>query len=534
MRRYHPYYIVCFAIAFIAMCLGCSDFIDPQQQAHDLFEQSKQYNKEKDVERQVTTLMQAYQLLPQINDPILASQICQALGNAYMYRDLYDESLAYSREAINYALQEEPHGKQLSLAYSQLGRTFAELHQTDSAFVYFEKALEQAQLLQDTTEIAVGYGQLSVAYRVSKDYSKALEYAKHELDIYIQHGDSSYIPQAYYSIGATHYYLGQLDSAKVCFEKALNTKNLYTIQGSYQALYHINRKLGNLAEAIEYNQLNNTIKDSIANMARDEMLAEMQVKYDNEKLLSEQSQQKLHNSYLLIALILLATTSLAFIAIYQYRLKRNEHELQNAFLKLQDNNQTIWHNRQQINQITQELKDSEQMAATQIQDLNNHLADIQSSNEHLQEYNQKLEKIISQREKYADQTINRMMEQNKHLQKQNDSLLQFFEQHFPELKELHNNPHPIKDWQSFYTLTDTLYNLFYSRLKQDMPDMPEYSLQICCLVKHSFSTPQIARIVGIAANSLSKQKGRIRNSMVEHRPDLFQERLTLDELLSNY
>ena len=49
MRRYHPYYIVCFAIAFIAMCLGCSDFIDPQQQAHDLFEQSKQYKKEKDV-----------------------------------------------------------------------------------------------------------------------------------------------------------------------------------------------------------------------------------------------------------------------------------------------------------------------------------------------------------------------------------------------------------------------------------------------------------------------------------------------------
>ena len=523
---------------FVCMMLvglaSCSDSIEPQQQAHDLFEQSKQYKKEKDVERQVTTLMQAYDLLPQIDDPALASQICQALGNAYMYREIYDESLAYSREAVNYALQEEPHGKQLSLAFSQLGRTFAECHEADSAQLYFEKSLNIALQLKDTTEIAAGYGQLGVVYQLKNDYTTSLEYAKLELKTYIQHRDSNYIPQAYYGVGSTYYYMGQLDSAKVCFEKALNTQNIYTIQGSYQALYHINRKLGNLAEAIEYNQLNNTMKDSIANMARDEMLAEMQVKYDNEKLLSEQRQQKLHNSYLLIALILLATASLAFIAINQYRLKRNEHELQNAFLKLQDNNQTIWHNRQQINQITQELKDSEQMAATQIQDLNNHLADIQSSNEQLQEFNQKLEKIISQREKYADQAISRMMDQNKHLQKQNDSLLQFFEQHFPELKELHNNPHPIKDWQSFYTLTDTLYNLFYTRLKQDMPDMPEYSLQICCLVKHSFSTPQIARIVGIAANSLSKQKGRIRNSLVEHRPDLFQERLTLDELLSNY
>ena len=100
MRRYHPYYIVCFAIAFIAMCLGCSDFIGPQQQAHDLFEQSKQYKKEKDVEKQMTALIQAYQLLPQFDEPAFASQVCQALGNAYMYRGLYDESLHYNREAI--------------------------------------------------------------------------------------------------------------------------------------------------------------------------------------------------------------------------------------------------------------------------------------------------------------------------------------------------------------------------------------------------------------------------------------------------
>lgn len=530
----HSYYLAYLIIAIMAVFVSCTDSVEPQQQSHDLFEQSKQYKKDKDVEKQMATLMQAYQLLPQFYEPAFASQVCQALGNAYMYRDLFDESLHYNREAINYALQEEPHSKQLSLAYSQLGRTFAERHEADSAQLYFEKALDLAIQLQDTIEMAVGYGQLGVVYQLKKDYITSLEYAKLELKTYEQHRDSNYISQAYYGVGSTYYYMGQLDSAKLCFEKALQTDNIYTIQGSYQALYHINRKLGNLAEAIEYNQLNNTMKDSIASMARDEMLAEMQVKYDNEKLLSERRQQKLHNSYLLIALILFAATSLAFIAINQYRLKRNEHELQNAFLKLQDNNQIIWHNRQQINQITKELKDTKQIAAAQIQDLNDHLAEIKNSNGQLQEYNKKLERIISQREKYANQAISRMMDQNKHLQKQNDSLLQFFEQHFPELKELHNNPHPIKDWQSFYKLTDTLYNLFYTRLKQDMPNMPEYSLQICCLVKHSFSTPQIARIVGIAANSLSKQKGRIRNSLVEHRPDLFQERLTLDELLSNY
>ena len=495
MRRYHPYYIVCFAIAFIAMCLGCSDFIDPQQQAHDLFEQSKQYKKEKDVERQVTTLMQAYKLLPQIDDPALASQICQALGNAYMYREIYDESLAYSREAVNYALQEEPHGKQLSLAYSQLGRTFAECYKADSAQVYFEKALDQTMLLQDTTEIAVGYGQLSVAYRVSKDYAKALEYAKHELDIYLQHGDSSYIPQAYYTIGATYYYLEQLDSAKVCFEKALNTQNIYTIQGSYQALYHINRKLGNLAEAIEYNQLNNTMKDSIANMARDEMLAEMQIKYDNEKLLNQQAKLELNNLRLTLFLTfcIIAIVIIVMVGSRVYRFFKRK--LTESRLKLEESERVINLNQQEINRMTHEIAEAD----------NN--------------FNEKANLIIVQ---------------NGLLQKQNESLLDYFSNNVPLLKTLKEHPKAIKDWKPIYELTDALQMNFYTRIKNEIPEMTDGALNICCLIRLGFTTKQIATIVGIEAESLTKRKGRIRDEIMNNHPDLFANKMPLDSFVQSF
>ena len=495
MLRYHPYYIVCFAIAFIAMCLGCSDFIDPQQQAHDLFEQSKQYKKEKDVERQVTTLMQAYDLLPQIDDPALASQICQALGNAYMYREIYDESLAYSREAVNYALQEEPHGKQLSLAYSQLGRTFAECYKADSAQVYFEKALDQTMLLQDTTEIAVGYGQLSVAYRVSKDYAKDLEYAKHELDIYLQHGDSSYIPQAYYTIGATYYYLEQLDSAKVCFEKALNTQNIYTIQGSYQALYHINRKLGNLAEAIEYNQLNNTMKDSIANMARDEMLAEMQVKYDNEKLLNQQAKLELNNLRLTLFLTfcIIAIVIIVMVGSRVYRFFKRK--LTESRLKLEESERVINLNQQEINRMTHEIAEAD----------NN--------------FNEKANLIIVQ---------------NGLLQKQNESLMDYFSNNVPLLKTLKEHPKAIKDWKPIYELTDALQMNFYTRIKNEIPEMTEGALNICCLIRLGFTTKQIATIVGIEAESLTKRKGRIRDEIMNNHPDLFANKMPLDSFVQSF
>lgn len=150
-----------------------------------------------------------------------------------MYRDLYDESLHYNREAIAYALQEEPHSKQLSLAYSKLGRTFVEMNVPDSAKYYFELALSQAKMLNDTTEIGVGYGQLGVVSRLKNDFQKALDYEQQQLTIYKQHRDSDYIPQAYCGIGSTYYYMGQYDSAKVCFEKSLQTNNIYTKHGAY-------------------------------------------------------------------------------------------------------------------------------------------------------------------------------------------------------------------------------------------------------------------------------------------------------------
>ena len=340
------------------MCLGCSDFIDPQQQAHDLFEQSKQYKKEKDVEKQMTALIQAYQLLPQFDEPAFASQVCQALGNAYMYRGLYDESLHYNREAIAYALQEEPHGKQLSLAYSKLGRTFAEQREVDSAQVYFEKALNQAKLLQDTTEIAVCYGEIGVVHRLRKDYAKALEYDKLELDTYLQHRDSDYIPQTYYGIGSTYYYMRQLDSAKVYFEKSLNTDNIYTKHGAYKALYLISRNQGKLEDAIRYNDIFRDYADSVSYYNRTEAVAEIQAKYDNEKLLNQQATLKLKNLrltlFLTFSILAIAVIVMVGSRVYKY----SQRKLAESKLKLQESERIINLNQQEINRMTHEIAEA--------------------------------------------------------------------------------------------------------------------------------------------------------------------------------
>jgi len=470
------------------MLVGCNDSVEPLQQARNLFEQSKQYKKEKDVERQVTTLMQAYQLLPQIDDPAFASQVCQALGSAYMYRDLYDESLHYNREAINYALQEEPHSKQLSLAFSQLGRTFVEMNVPDSAQVYFDKALNLALLFRDTTEIAVGYGQIGVVHRLLKDYAKALEFDKRELNIYLQHGDSSYIPQAYYGVGSTYYYMGQLDSAKACFEKALNTNNVYTIHGSYKALYLISKKQGKLEDAIRYNDKFRDYADSVNYYNRTEAVAEIQAKYDNERLQNQQKTLELQQSRTLLLMAFILVAALIIITAFIFKLHRKDVELQDAFGKLLENEQIIFNSQKKLTEAQQAIKEM------------------------------------------PDQITAR----NAALEMQNVYMQDFFNNHYPILKDIGNPPYHMPKPQLLFEAVDAMQLRFYSRLKTAYPDLSERELIICCLVRLGYKTGVIAHVIHVESNTMTKLKNDIKRKLLSKETVRFADKSKLDSMLKGF
>lgn len=470
------------------MLVGCNDSVEPLQQARNLFEQSKQYKKEKDVERQVTTLMQAYQLLPQIDDPALASQICQALGSAYMYRDLYDESLHYNREAINYALQEEPHSKQLSLAFSQLGRTFVEMNVPDSAQVYFDKALNLALQLKDTTEIAVGYGQLGVVSRLKDDYYNSLAYKQKQLAIYKQHNDSNYIPQAYYGIGSTYYSMGQLDSAKVCFEEALNTNNVYTIHGAYKALYLISKKQGKLEDAIRYNDKFRDYADSVNYYNRTEAVAEIQAKYDNKRLQNQQKTLELQQSRTLLLMAFILVAALIIITAFIFKLHRKDVELQDAFGKLLEDEQIIFNSQKKLTEAQQTIKEM------------------------------------------PDQITAR----NAALEMQNVYMQDFFNNHYPILKDIGNPPYHMPKPQLLFEAVDAMQLRFYSRLKTAYPDLSERELIICCLVRLGYKTGVIAHVIHVESNTMTKLKNDIKRKLLSKETVRFADKSKLDSMLKGF
>jgi len=74
----------------------------------------------------------------------------------------------------------------------------------------------------------------------------------------------------------------------------------------------------------------------------------------------------------------------------------------------------------------------------------------------------------------------------------------------------------------------------YTRLKQAFPEMADGSLNICCLIRLGFTTKQIAAIVGIEAESLTKRKGRIRDEIMNNHLDLFSKKMPLDSFILSF
>ena len=104
----------------------------------------------------------------------------------------------------------------------------------DSALFYFGKSLENAKRLGNLELEAMAMGELGVVYNELSQGEKALHYTRKELDLCLQVSSLHKLPQIYYKIGSAFWSLGQLDSAKVYFQKSLETDNLYTLSEAYE------------------------------------------------------------------------------------------------------------------------------------------------------------------------------------------------------------------------------------------------------------------------------------------------------------
>lgn len=481
----------------------------------------------------------ARDLIGSFDEPLFASLICQTLGRVYREQKVYDLAFEQFREAIYYVTQ-VPRRDDWSHAYSELGRTFAERKRLDSARYYFERSLENAELINDLKAQAMAIGELGVVYFNEGDYKRALEYQKEELALKSQSGDSINFSSATFGIAVILYRMGELDSAEVYFKESLNTSNIERIQTTNLALYFISRRKHNHEEAFKYIDQYRFFTDSINSVNRTQAIAEAQEKYDNEKLENEKKTLLLEKERLRKLILRGWIVMIFFIGLLAFgyqrklwlkerRLRKSEEHIHEYLSKVHENEEIIQTNKILMKSILEDFDDKIRL----IDDLRNNIQILQSEKKEYQDnieiniknLQKETERLESENreyqceiDRYSQSTVKnearaieleKQSNQNLFLKEWVTLLINYINNHVDLFKMLRENPRQTIDWTLLFESLDMVHNAFYSRLKKEFPFLNETDLQVCGLIKIGLTTSQISDIICISSSSVTKKKYRI-------------------------
>lgn len=485
---------------------------DLKRMAQTYYYKGQLLKDQKKITEAMPFFLKSKEMMTKLDEPLFTYLICQSLGNMYRYQDLYEESLVQLKDAYQYALR-SGNGERISYALSELGRTYVHKNEMDSALFYFGKSLDNAQRLGNIELEAMAMGELGVVYNKLSQGEKALHYTRKELDLCLQISSLHKLPQVYYKIGSAFWSLGQLDSAKVYFQKSLETDNLYTLNEAYEVLYYICVEQKLYKEAIEYNNQYLIYSDSLQVINHAGELAEIQARYDHERLLNINNQLKLEKTNQEIIGLFVTAVLLILIIVYQYRVLRKEKSLAHAREQIRIYKESIKENENRI-------KENEQLMAT----LNNK--------------QQEIDEIVSENKSLLDQNAESHKEIEKYEELLKSSYKKLDEQlpYFDKLKDLKEHPRYLKDadWSLIINWTNLQYHQFYTRLEKDFPDFSELDKRYCCLIKMGFSSSQIAVFANSLPESVSKQKQRIKQRIKKSKQIPSDVSFLLDQYLKEY
>ena len=484
---------------------------DLKRMAQAYYYKGQLLEDQKKLTEAIPLFLKSKDIMTRLDAPLFTYLICPSLGNTYRYQDLYEESLVQLKDAYQYALR-SGNGERISYALSELGRTYVHINEMDSALFYFGKSLENAKRLGNLELEAMAMGELGFVYGKLRLYENALQYIRKEVDIK-QEISCRELPQAYYGLGYVFFDAGQLDSSKVYFLKSLETDNLYTIKGAYDFLSKIEEEQNKYTDAIYYNKQYRIYSDSIYVLTHTYDLAELQARYDHERLLNIANSLQMEKLQILKIALLLIICLLIIILFYQIYIFKKERLLVSIKEKINVYEEKIKENELLIEKNNARI-DSLTLEQSKVVELNKINEDLKKQNRLLHEQIEKGKQSLSS-----------------YFVKLGDQVPYFY-----RLKRIRSCPHFLKeeDWSVIRIWVNLQYNQYADRLEKDFPEFTELDMQYCWLIKMGFTTSEIATCMAINSASSTKQKQRIKQRIKKSALVSQKDDFSLDQFIKEY
>ena len=209
------------------------------------------------------------------------------LGKIYLTLDDLENAKKFLEGSVSYA-QEYNLLSHIVIAYTNLGIVAYNENQFDLALDYYNKALPISEQIQDMSGIANLYNNIGNIYFQEKmDFQNAYKYYNKSLDIFRQVGQKTGVLINLMNIAVIHDSWGNFERALMindtCLQLAKETGSLSNQKTICQNIMSVYINLGNYKKAFEYQTKYYELNDSIFNIEKTEIIAELTLEYEKEK-----------------------------------------------------------------------------------------------------------------------------------------------------------------------------------------------------------------------------------------------------------
>lgn len=468
--------------------------------------------------------LQARDMASQTGDYKLRFLIESNMGILYLYRSLYPQAEQAIKDAYTYAVEAKD-STYISSALSLFGRLYSVTEKMEASVAVYKEAAQLAEQMGDDRSLSRAFGELAAVYREMSESDSSLKYLK-RAEFIDKKNAYEEISQTYLGVGDTYVNLGQYDSALFYINKSLETTNIYTKRAAYMILYQLHEKQKRYEKAIVCNNQYWNYTDSVELLKRSKDIAEIQMKYDHEKLKNRNNQLAIEKSNLikitLLTVIVLLCVITYLVYKYQRKLLLREQDIQNKkeqlhlnIVELNENQAIIKQNEELIRDLSIQVHENVGLQ----EDQQTEIEAISKENDKLKEQTIFLQgKIttytcsLSEKDKIID-TYQVLSIENTRLQEREIYLCSKLLKYIDVLNLIKTQPYYIdtkEQWGEIINAINIVYDNYVERLSANFPALSESDFQYCCLIKLRLGNASMATLMSIDPSTATKRKQRLK------------------------
>lgn len=469
---------------------------DPYRKAQAYFYLGRVNHELNQPEKAAESYLSAISFAEKISNNKLLFLIYNNLANLYRQQEWYEKALEVNFKAIDYC---EKTGDTLNLSYilRNVGRTYMRIFQFDSAQVYYNLALDNTARYRNLVAEATILNELATAYRENGKYEKGIEMMQRSLSLDVKVERTSH----YLTLGSLYLLDNKVDSAEVYLLAAKESSSIYTRVGAYYYLYKKALMKQDYKLAVDYSEQYMQKKDSVRVIQQQDEIKKLTYKYEKNVLKRslELKAARAKSMYMGVIMFLMVILLLGCIIYLRYRWTKER------MLRLQD-------------KMLQREKNLRLRTETEYRQV---LAKLESY--HYQEYEKnKSDLVLIQSDLLHNRDLLIEKENELIVLKKREIELQnsLFDKTGlserikaagidPLKREMDINPFTSKELPILIDTLNEVYSNFIDRLKEDYPNLNDTEIAICSLLKAGAKTKNMAFIIPMTPNAVSRKKNQI-------------------------